>query len=393
MKKLFFTSIMLVSFTCSFAQLKVNSDGVSLLGEEMTFDSIPALFLQSKRLVSIGSKYSKWHVTNASNLASTLMNPTSNYNIGILGEVYSSSVSTGNYNAGVVGLTDGNALTATYGIAGLTKSNTSNGSGVYGSTYPTFSSITGHYAGYFLGPVRVTSTLTVQDIVTTSDVRLKENIQPIGGFSSSSHGALDNILDMNIVQYNFKPIETEASKNLLENNNEDVEQELEKIRRNEERLHFGVLAQELQTIYPNLVEEGQDGYLAVNYVELVPVLIKAIQELNEEIDALKGGDAVRKARSTSGMDHEQATNVNRLYQNNPNPFKEATIIRFSLADDAADAAVCIFDMTGKQLRRIPVTAGMDYITINGRELGAGMFLYSLIVNGQEIDTKRMILSK
>lgn len=159
------------------------------------------------------------------------------------------------------------------------------------------------------------------------------------------------------------------------------------------KIHFGLSAQELQTIYPNLVEEGQDGYLAVNYVELVPVLIKAIQELNEEIDALKGGDAVRKARSTSGIVKEQAPNVNRLYQNNPNPFKEQTLIRFTLADDATDAAVCIFDMTGKQLRRFPVTPGMDGITINGGDLGAGMFLYSLIVDGQEIETKRMILSK
>jgi hypothetical protein len=38
-----------------------------------------------------------------------------------------------------------------------------------------------------------------------------------------------------------------------------------------------------------------------------------------------------------------------LYQNTPNPFKEQTVIRFSLADDAQDAAICIFDMTGKIL--------------------------------------------
>ena len=102
---------------------------------------------------------------------------------------------------------------------------------------------------------------------------------------------------------------------------------------------------------------------------------------------------MRKARSTSGIVKEQAPNVNRLYQNSPNPFKEQTLIRFALADDATDAAVCIFDMTGKQLRRFPVTPGMDSITINGGDLGAGMFLYSLIVDGQEIDTKRMIFSK
>lgn len=37
------------------------------------------------------------------------------------------------------------------------------------------------------------------------------------------------------------------------------------------RTHYGVSAQELQQLFPDLVEEGQDGYLAVNYQELIPI--------------------------------------------------------------------------------------------------------------------------
>jgi hypothetical protein len=44
-------------------------------------------------------------------------------------------------------------------------------------------------------------------------------------------------------------------------------------------------------------------------------------------------------------------------------------------------------------KQVPVDASMQSITINGYELQAGIYLYSLVVNGQEIDTKRMILSK
>ena len=40
-----------------------------------------------------------------------------------------------------------------------------------------------------------------------------------------------------------------------------------------------------------MVVEGQDGYLAVNYIELVPILIRSIQELKAELDELKGADA------------------------------------------------------------------------------------------------------
>ena len=33
------------------------------------------------------------------------------------------------------------------------------------------------------------------------------------------------------------------------------------------------------------------------------------------------------------------------------------------------------------------------LTLNGSELEAGMYLYSLIVNGEEVSTKRMILTR
>ena len=57
------------------------------------------------------------------------------------------------------------------------------------------------------------------------------------------------------------------------------------------------------------------------------------------------------------------------------------------------AIICIFDMTGKTIKKLPISSGMESVSIGGYELGEGMFLYSLVVNGQEIDTKRMIISK
>ena len=55
--------------------------------------------------------------------------------------------------------------------------------------------------------------------------------------------------------------------------------------------HFGVIAQELNEIFPKekyaLVVENNSGYLLVNYIELIPILIKAVQELSEEVRDLK----------------------------------------------------------------------------------------------------------
>jgi len=56
----------------------------------------------------------------------------------------------------------------------------------------------------------------------------------------------------------------------------------------------GFIAQEFETVFPDMIEtwqdpvpEGEEPYKAVN-ANLIPTLVKAIQELKAEIDALKG---------------------------------------------------------------------------------------------------------
>jgi len=56
--------------------------------------------------------------------------------------------------------------------------------------------------------------------------------------------------------------------------------------------HIGVISQELESIFPGLVYEagkwrGRENAKAVKYSVFVPMLIKAIQELNEKVDKLK----------------------------------------------------------------------------------------------------------
>ncbi|MDH3710817.1 MAG: tail fiber domain-containing protein, partial [Cyclobacteriaceae bacterium] len=53
-----------------------------------------------------------------------------------------------------------------------------------------------------------------------------------------------------------------------------------------QELHFGVIAQELQELFPHLVKKNQQGYLSVNYLELIPVLIEAIKEQQILIEQL-----------------------------------------------------------------------------------------------------------
>jgi hypothetical protein len=49
----------------------------------------------------------------------------------------------------------------------------------------------------------------------------------------------------------------------------------------------GVVAQEILEVLPEAVTTRENGYLAVRYEKLVPLLIEAIKDLKTEIDELK----------------------------------------------------------------------------------------------------------
>lgn len=89
----------------------------------------------------------------------------------------------------------------------------------------------------------------------SSDRRLKKDIQPLSN-------SLDNLNQLNGYAYHWK---------------DD---------KRSDRGQIGVIAQEVQAVYPELVEENGEGMLAVSYSGLVPVLIEAVKEQQTQIDLL-----------------------------------------------------------------------------------------------------------
>ena len=398
MKKTIISLLLMAAPVAMFAQLKVKSNGTVSVGNNNTFPN---------SLFSVGN------VSSSSSLG----------NVGIYSRIYASTMTSGLENTGVLGyiFAAQNCNKHTKGVYGHVMSGTSGkcfgvfgsvsssyiGVGVYGTagSYGSGSNLTvnGNYAGYFEGPVYTNGTLTTPQIITPSDISQTEDIISIAEEKRTLGSTLDNVMSMNVIKYKYKAPKhekeelSEEEEDLLANDPEALktkEQNEQKRLEFENQKHYGLSAQELQKIYPDLVRQGQDGNLGINYVELVPVLIRSIQELKQELDEVKGVNSEAKlSRSLVTPSASLEVSGNVLYQNTPNPFKEQTTIRFSLADDARDAAICIFDMTGKMLKKLPVSSGEASIRVNGWELGEGMFLYTLMVNGREIDTKRMIISK
>ncbi|MBQ7689838.1 MAG: T9SS type A sorting domain-containing protein [Muribaculaceae bacterium] len=86
--------------------------------------------------------------------------------------------------------------------------------------------------------------------------------------------------------------------------------------------------------------------------------------------------------------------VEVLAQNDPNPFSSDTRISYFLPEGAQSAIICIYDLLGKQVEQLAVTGpGAGSVTLRGGNLQAGMYIYSLIANGKELASKKMILTK
>jgi hypothetical protein len=98
-----------------------------------------------------------------------------------------------------------------------------------------------------------------------------------------------------------------------------------------QKKHYGLIAQEVKEIYPDLVYSDAEGKLSVNYTGLIPLLIESVKELKAEIDALKANqEAVGSLRSATGLENPAAAQC-KLYQNAPNPFSQTTQIKVAVA--------------------------------------------------------------
>ncbi len=116
-----------------------------------------------------------------------------------------------------------------------------------------------------------------------------------------------------------------------------------------------------------------------------------IADLQNQINELKNSNN-NSSSNDIGFGLNEASV--KLYQNNPNPFTEQTSISYDIPLNTSSARVIIFDMQGTQLKSFEISDfGKGAITVNGGELKAGMYMYSLIINGKEADTKRMILTR
>ena len=239
------------------------------------------------------------------------------------------------------------------------------------------------------------------NLLITSDISTKREIKTI-------ESSLDKVMQLRGVtfesEFDLKD-NLELSDFVAENEQTNMTQKLvTQMNSERSRKHMGVVAQEVEEVVPEVVRTTLNGTKAVAYTELVGLLIEAIKEQQSQIEELKAQvfsqestNPVRNLRSVSDKDALSISSdvavKNMLYQNVPNPFTSDTKIRYTLSEDVVNANLYIYNMQGTQIKNISgLSGGAGVITINGRELKAGMYIYTLIADCKEVDTKLMILT-
>jgi hypothetical protein len=244
----------------------------------------------------------------------------------------------------------------------------------------------------------VAGTIRVGTNVITSDKNLKANIQPMA-FEPSK------LLQLNPKTYNRinkitkRPTQKEKMAVADVTADEDTTVALgENIWEDQisDRNSMGFLAQELREIYPELVYEDAEGVLAVDYISLIPVMIKFIQEEHKELQYLKAKVAhkeLEKQSRLSSPTYEDEELAAMLYSNHPNPFSFETIIGYYLPEHL-EGTINIYDLNGKEIKKYNLKEkGEAELIVKGNWIKPGIYIYALVINGKIIDSKRMVFTK
>jgi hypothetical protein len=81
-----------------------------------------------------------------------------------------------------------------------------------------------------------------------------------------------------------------------------------------------------------------------------------------------------------------------LLQNRPNPYSNETVIPYYLPENAQNAHMLITNTQGQMLKRIPLEGtGKGELTLQTTDLNKGQYQYTLIIDGRQIQTRKMIV--
>lgn len=447
MKKVLTVTLFILSATLCFGQLKVDSVGNVGVNVEpaescklsVSYNGATSLSITNNNTTSSATSLYSYVNQTIDSIAPKGINSvlyTSGYGVNSTSVYgYSRSLRSGRvigvWGAGSI-LSSSYSTSNNYGVVGTFGNSTQGkGAGIYGASNATILTLNKQYAGYFYGPVGIQGNLTVTGYISgvvlssaPSALPSHHSRRPFDADDLSSRLSSLELTSYYVdtpsageQEFAFTPSagterhnvsnssDTPTGGNVLDDALSDdpslsraAEKEMSMLEAQiYSKKHYGLNAEELEEVFPDLVYEGEDGTKSINYVEMVPLLVQAIKELKAEISELKGEtDSSKKAKgqATALSDTAEEVTLLSLGQNNPNPFGETTSIAVSVPDDVQTAFLYVYNLNGSKVAQVDIPArGVTSVTLSAATLSEGMYLYSLVVDGKIVQTRRMIVEK
>lgn len=157
--------------------------------------------------------------------------------------------------------------------------------------------------------------------------------------------------------------------------------------------------------------QKEDGFYGLRYSDFVVPLVKAVQELSKENDALKKQNDSLNARlsriekllhispetvyaASENIQQVELNATSTLEQNIPNPFTNSTTIHYYLPANSNNAYINFYNTSGALMKSVKLNGdGKGTLQLKANQLPVGTYQYSLFINGQMMASKKMILIK
>lgn len=243
---------------------------------------------------------------------------------------------------------------------------------------------------------------TTERYLLTSDGNLKRNIVSL---SDNRYDYLVRLKKLEGKAYEKQVRSSEGNADevakMVENGKipkEDAAAALEALNRSNPTTYkkeFGFIAQEVKELFPELVSENASGDLAINYIGLIPLLVESTKALEKKLADLEkrveGLAAVRSLSQETANEQHPVPGA-ALYQNVPNPSSTGTTIKYDLPASYSTANLFIYNISGIRVKDYTLTGSSNQVVIAPHELLEGTYIYTLVIDGNRVDTKKMILT-
>lgn len=304
-----------------------------------------------------------------------------------------------------------NSSIVAYGAIGSSNGNNTINIGVYGEA----NGAAVNYAGYFEGDVYINSiNISGTGYVLASDEQFKTDVNEL-------ESALPIIEQLNAKTYFLDTL-----------NQYGIKFSGQK--------QYGFIAQEVESVVPELVSQtvkpqtydslgnlltDSVSYKSLNYNGIIPILVKGIQEQQQELDhqdsiisalnnrliqlenclsnllpALCQANqmAIQQTPEETQEYLEKTINVTLssrnniiLNQNVPNPFAESTVITYTIPATVQKAQIHFYDGQGKLINSVEIAErGNGQLNVFANDLSTGVYTYSLVADGKVVATKKMM---